>query len=178
VAWATGHEEVVPRHGLSDQVRLTAGELHIDQTHVGTSSEDIADNFTRVGQQGPHLQFRVSGDQPCHRGSDGNLEWKGSGTHCETANVQPGQQLDLPPQIRLAGEYSCTALQKYVAKGSGLDTVGSAVEQPDSDNSFQRRDASRDRGLGKVQGLRGSRVVAEACQGECMLDEPEFDHDT
>jgi hypothetical protein len=29
-----------------------------------------------------------------------------------------------------------------------------------------------------MQGLRGARVVAKACQGECVLDEPEFDHDT
>jgi hypothetical protein len=29
-----------------------------------------------------------------------------------------------------------------------------------------------------MEGLRGSRVVAEARQGECVLDEPEFDHDT
>jgi len=120
----------------------------------------------------------VGGDQSCHRGSDGNLERKGSGTHCETANVQPGQQLDLPPQIRLAGKDSCTALQQYVAKCGGLDTVGAAVEQPDSDSPFQCRDASRHRGLGEMQGLRGSPVVAEACQGERVLDEPEFDHDT
>ena len=86
--------------------------------------------------------------------------------------------VDLPPQIRLAREYSCTAIQKYVAKCSGLDTVGSAVEQPDSDSPFQCRDAARHGGLGEMQGLRGSRVVAEARQGECVLDEPEFDHDT
>ncbi len=175
---ATGDENVVPRHGIRNQVRLTAEELHIDQTHVGTSGEYVADNFSRVGQQGPHLQSRVGGDQPCHRGSDRNLERKGSGTHCETAHVQPGQQLDLPPQVRLAGEYSCTALQQYVAECSGLDTVGATVEQPDSDSPFQCRDASRHRGLGEMQGLGGSRVVAKACQGECVLDEPEFDHDT
>ena len=180
MAWATGHDEVVPRHGLSDQVRLTADELHIDQTHVGTPSEDVADNFTRVGQKGPRLESWVGGDRPVPP----RLRRK-SRTEREHHLVRvrptssPADDWISRRRSALAGEYSCTALQKYVPECSGLDTVGAAVvvttglRQPVP--RCRRSFASWSARL-VAEGLRAL-TRAEACQRERVLDQPEFDHD-
>lgn len=120
----------------------------------------------------------MCGNEPRDGGSNGNLERKRTGAYREAADFQSCQQLDFSPQIGLAGEHLRTALQKYAAKCGGLNAFGSAVEQPNSDGSFQRRNAARHRGLGQMQCARRSREISKTRQGECVLDEPEFNHDT
>jgi hypothetical protein len=135
-------------------------------------------HLIRVGNGEPDPQAWMCANDTGDSLGDGDLARKWAGTDRNRSRFEPGEELNLPPQIGVASEYPYAAFEQNAAKRRRYRALARPIEQGNPEGPLQRRNPTGETRLRSTDLLGRPREVAVAPERDREADESEIIHDT